>query len=213
MKLDRIINSIFTSNTYILQDEYSQNAYLVDVGDIEPILALGLDIKGVFLTHGHFDHIYGISSLVSHYPSCVIYTSKAGREFLANEKLNLSWYHGTPVSFSSSQIQEVSEGTMISLFDGLQMQVFETPGHNPSCVTFRIENYLFTGDAFIPNTKLLTNLPNAVKQLAITNRQKIINELINELTTICAGHGDIVYPNEFQSLSKNLLLKNKTTKE
>lgn len=193
MKIDRIINSIFASNTYILQDKHSQNAYLVDIGDIEPILALGLEIKGVFITHGHFDHIYGILSLLIHYPSCVIYTSKAGRDFLANEKLNLSKYHGTPVALTYDGIQDVSEGTVISILDDIRVEVFETPGHNPSCLTFRIGDYLFTGDAYIPKTKLVTNLPKSDKQLALTNRLRILNELIEENTIVCAGHGEIEY--------------------
>lgn len=62
--IKEIINSIFTSKTYILYRDKESNAWLVDVGDIEPIITFcenkSLLIEGVFLTHGHFDHIYGL---------------------------------------------------------------------------------------------------------------------------------------------------------
>lgn len=183
-----MVNSIFTSNTYILQEEGTNDTYLVDIGDIEPILTRKLNIKGVFITHGHFDHIYGIEALMEHYPSCKVYTNAIGKEYLADMKLNLSKYHGTPVSFKSPNVEEVIEGSKINILDHYQVQVFETPGHNPSCLVFRLGDYLFTGDAYIPKAKLVTNIPKADKQLGLANRQRIKEELIDEHTIVCAGH-------------------------
>ena len=67
MQIKRIVNSVFTSNTFVLTDEGSQDCWLVDVGDIEPILQEvgNRRVKGVFLTHTHYDHIYGINDVIS----------------------------------------------------------------------------------------------------------------------------------------------------
>lgn len=191
MKVERIVNSIFSSNTYILQEDGTNDAYLVDVGDIEPICAKGLNIKGVFITHGHFDHIYGIEKLTELYPDCRVYTSAIGRKFLADIKLNLSKYHGTPVCYFGDAIYEVTEGIKISIFDS-HVEIFETPGHNPSCLVFSVADYLFTGDAYIPGTKLVTNVPKADKDLGLISQKRIINELIHRKTIVCPGHGKIV---------------------
>lgn len=196
MILNRIVNSFFASNTYILQEDGTNDAYLVDVGDIEPIFDRGLNIKGVFITHGHFDHIYGIESLIAHYPDCKIYTNTIGREYLADMKLNLSKYHGTPVSFESTNFVEVVEDSEITIFDRYQVKVFETPGHNPSCLVFRLGKYLFTGDAYIPKVKLVTNVPKADKQFGFANRKRIKEKLIDEHTIVCAGHGEFYNPKE-----------------
>ncbi len=63
IQIKEIVNSIFTSKTYILFLEGVKEAWLVDIGDIEPVVAfLGenhLGLAGVFITHGHFDHILG----------------------------------------------------------------------------------------------------------------------------------------------------------
>ena len=71
IQIKEIVNSIFTSKTYILFCEGEDKAWLVDIGDIEPVVAFlqekKLMVEGVFLTHGHFDHIYGLPSLLEHY--------------------------------------------------------------------------------------------------------------------------------------------------
>ena len=67
MGIVQIVNSIFSSNTYILSHTDSCRVWLIDIGDIEPVIARllpGQQIQGVFLTHTHFDHFYGINRLI-----------------------------------------------------------------------------------------------------------------------------------------------------
>lgn len=64
--------------------------WLVDVGDVDPVLeCIGGDvtIRGVFLTHAHYDHLYGINRLIDLFPQCVVYTSEAGVEGIYSDKL------------------------------------------------------------------------------------------------------------------------------
>ena len=55
-----IINSILNSCTYILFND-SEDVYLIDCGETEPILNYLRNnkkvIKGIFLSHCHYDHI------------------------------------------------------------------------------------------------------------------------------------------------------------
>ena len=51
MYIHRIINSVFTSNTYILTSE-GKSAFLIDIGDVQPVKELldndGKVVKAVF---------------------------------------------------------------------------------------------------------------------------------------------------------------------
>ena len=189
IKIHQIVNSVFTSNTFVLMDKRN-NAYLVDIGDFDPILQLGVkEIKGVFLTHAHYDHIYGLRELLNRYPNCPIYTSEWGVEALASDKLNFSRYHGDSLIIKCENVKVLSEGDKIELFDGISLDVFETPGHNKSCLTFKVGNSIFTGDAYIPGIKVVTTLPNANKMDAEASKERIA--AMAQGLDLYPGHGDV----------------------
>ena len=86
-----ITNSIFTSKTYILSKLGEDKAWLVDIGDIEPVLSYiderHLFVEGMFLTHAHFDHIYGINSVFDRFPRTKFYVANDyGRSVLYDPK-------------------------------------------------------------------------------------------------------------------------------
>lgn len=70
---------------------------------------------------------------------------------LSSDKLNMSKYHETPITYEGDKVIVVREGEEMSLFDdGPPMQFYETPGHNQGCPTMVLGNMVFTGDAYIP---------------------------------------------------------------
>lgn len=191
IQIKEIVNIIFTSKTYILFCESEDKAGLVDIGDIEPVVAFlqenNLMLEGVFITHGHFDHIYGLPSLMKHYPNCKVYTTEFGKQSLASDKLNMSRYHETPISYEGDNVIVVHEGESMTLFDGEpEMQFFETPGHNPGCLTMVLGNMIFTGDAYIPGVGANTQLPHANKEQAQQSMERILK--LAEGKIIFPGH-------------------------
>lgn len=191
LQIKEIVNSIFTSKTYILYKEGCRTAWLVDIGDIEPVqdflIENGLTVAGVLITHGHFDHIYGLPSLAEKYPSCRVYTTEYGKESLASDKLNMSRYHGSPIKYEGTSVVVVHEGEEKRLFDDeLSMVFYETPGHNPGCLTMVMGDLIFTGDAYIPGVKVSTQLPHADKQLAQQSLDRILR--LAEGKRVFPGH-------------------------
>ena len=61
-----------------------------------------------------------------------------------------------------------------------------TPGHNPGCITWAIGDAVFTGDAYIPGIKTVTNLPGADKALAAQSELSILK--LAEGKQIFPGH-------------------------
>ena len=175
MRVDYITNSIFNSRTYILSGEGSDGVWLVDCGDVEPMLAnvAGRKIVGVLLTHAHFDHIYGLPELLKHFPEVPIYTNEWGKQALANDRWNMSRYHEQSVVVDNADIRILKEGDIIELGEE-NLEVIETPGHNPSCLCYISKDCIFTVDAHIPGTPVVTNLPKCDKALALASEQRII---------------------------------------
>ena len=186
-----ITNTIFTSKTYILSKQGEDKAWLVDIGDIEPVLSYlderHLFVEGVFLTHAHFDHIYGLEALVDRFPECKVYVCEYAKQALASEKLNMSKYHGTPINFTSDNVIVVKEGDIMPLFAGEpELEFYETPGHNPGCLTMVLGDVIFTGDAYIPSVGVNTKLPKADKELANKSLERIM--ILSKEKKILSGH-------------------------
>ena len=148
MKVSHIVNSVFTSRTYILTQERSRSVWLVDCGDVPPLMDYlsslrgnSFQIKGVLLTHVHHDHIYGLPRLKEKFPSLQVYTNEYGKKALTDIRLNYSKYHNDPIVYESENVVTCDEGAVIELFDGVQAKVYHTPGHSPSCLTYEVSRW------------------------------------------------------------------------
>ena len=120
------------------------------------------------------------------FPGVKVYTNEAGRRTLADSRRNLSRYHGEAMVYESDNVVVCEEGDVVDLFDGVSARVFETPGHHPSCLTFEVGEYLFSGDAYIPGVAVVTILPEAEKSLAAQSLERI--ESLAEGKILCPGH-------------------------
>lgn len=191
LQIKEIVNSIFTSKTYILFKEGESKTWLVDIGDIEPVAAFLEDkhllVEGVLLTHAHFDHIYGVVPLVEKFPECKVYLTEYAKKALASDKLNMSRYHENPISYEGENEIVVHEGDEIRLFENEPlMRFYETPGHNPGCLTMVLGDLIFTGDAYIPGVGVNTQLPFANKEQALQSVDRILKLADGKI--ILSGH-------------------------
>lgn len=191
IQIKEIVNSIFTSKTYILFCEGEDKAWLVDIGDVEPVVTFleekDLTVEGVFLTHAHFDHIYGLPELVRRYHQCKVYVTEYAKQSLASDKLNMSRYHESPVTYEGDNVIVVHEGEEMVLFKNEPLMCFyETPGHNPGCLTMVLGNNIFTGDAYIPGVGANTKVPRSNKEQAKQSMERILN--LAESKILYSGH-------------------------
>lgn len=176
MRPNSHINSLFNSICYHF------NGCIVDPGDIWDGFN---NLSVVLLTHAHFDHIYGLNEVLRISPNALVYTNEYGRDMLLNARKNMSYYHETPFVFDYPDcIRTVEDGTEVILSNGLVAKAVFTPGHNPSCITWVIDDMVFSGDSLIPGVKTVTNLPGGDKTKSIESEK-----LINLLT-----YGKIIYP-------------------
>jgi glyoxylase-like metal-dependent hydrolase (beta-lactamase superfamily II) len=203
MNIYKHTNSILTSITYVLYIPDLDNVWLVDCGDADEIIkwieSNKKIISGVFLTHTHYDHIYGLNKLKKVIPDFKVYTSADGIKGLYDPKLNMSFFHTAfyhdnidSYIFKFNDVYELKEYDKIELWLDIELDVLETKGHDRSCLTYKVDNYLFTGDSYIPGIKVVTNLPKSNKADAEKSLNKILSLQKKDNLIICPGHSLIV---------------------
>ena len=140
--INRFEHLDFTSNTYLIRHQlFNDNVYLIDAGNSQEVLdALkpNQKVKGIFLTHAHFDHICGLNNIIDRFPECIVYCSEYAHTGLLSEKLNLSFYHLEPIVFKGDNVSLIFEGMSIELFTNCHLKVLETTGHNKGSLSFII---------------------------------------------------------------------------
>lgn len=187
--VQEVRNTKFSSSSYIISNETNNYCWVVDIGEFATLLEqipFGKAIKGVFITHGHFDHIAGINDLIEAFPECKVYASSFGDEMLRSDALNLSRYHKAPMTYNGLVVV-LKDGDTVRLFEDVELSVVATPGHCPSCLTYQVDKYLFTGDSYIPWAPVVTKLRYGDREEARKSISKILG-LISSNTIVCPGH-------------------------
>ncbi len=198
MEVRQYVNQKFNSNTYKISLLQQESIWFIDLGsfsDQSPDLLQNHPVKGAFLTHYHYDHVFDIELFSHANPTATVFASQHTVSGLGEPKQNLSFYHEQPITYSGKNVNVITEEDQINLSNDAVIQIIETPGHNPGCLSYKIGKYIFTGDSYIPYTNVVTKLKGGDKLKSRYSLMKI-RGIIDEDTIICPGHGPMIPANE-----------------
>lgn len=146
----------FETNTYIVTDEETGEALVVDPSLPEEKLIEKLECKSVkyiLLTHGHYDHIGGVN-FVKEKTGAKVVIHKEDEEMLCDPNKNYS----QNVEHIYADIL-VEDGTEL-VFGNTKITVLHTPGHTKGgvCYIFNDDRVMFSGDTLFRLTAGRTDL-------------------------------------------------------
>lgn len=148
MKISKKVMGYVSTNSYLLEKEGKGlwiDPCLNPANDASVLLEAseGLEIVGILLTHGHFDHISGVDRLVEEF-SCPVYIHEKEIPYLKDPELNLSAQTPERITLESEVIG-LKEG--IYQIDPFEFELIHTPGHTPYSVSYLFEDkHLIDGD-------------------------------------------------------------------
>ncbi|MGV8145647.1 MAG: MBL fold metallo-hydrolase [Alkaliphilus sp.] len=153
MILKKMEVGVYSANCYIVGDEQSKEAIIIDPGgDAERIIKFvnsnKLIIKYIVLTHAHGDHIGGVEEVLNE-TDAVLCLHKDDLFILADKKKNFtSQMRGPIVEIEDAML--LDEGDVLEA-GGLTFKIIHTPGHSPGGICIYTKDVLFTGDTLFAN--------------------------------------------------------------
>ena len=158
MKVIRSILGELETNCYILLDEETMEAAIIDPADEAETLRdtienLGATLRYILLTHGHRDHTLAAPKLHEMFPDAAVYIHAA-------DKGQVGIYRYPMEELIGGDLKFYDDGDTLKL-GNLTIEVITTPGHTGGSVCLRVGNALFTGDTLFAGSMGRIDLPGA----------------------------------------------------
>ena len=194
LQIKKTVLGPIETNSYLVFEESEKWAIIIDLGDypayfLKIIEELELSLKGIFFTHGHYDHIKGLDFIKNFSFQIPVFIGKNDKKSISNPTYNLSYLLGENLSYKDIIPSPLKEGDKFS-FNNNSLEILELPGHTPGSIGILInKKHLFSGDTIFSGTVGRTDLPRG-NPIVLKNSLNKIKENLSPETIIYPGHGE-----------------------
>ncbi|MBQ3078890.1 MAG: MBL fold metallo-hydrolase [Clostridia bacterium] len=192
LSIERIVLGPIEANCYIVRNEGSKGALLIDPGDDYPYLSSeiqkrNITVDAIVVTHGHFDHLLSAAYLEKD-AGAKIYASKEDAPALTIKSASLCPPGSTTPYMPAENIVILEEGGIE--LAGIPFTVIKTPGHTKGgiCLYNQEERVIFTGDTLFDDGFGRTDLPGGDWSELTASLRRLL--MLPPETTVYSGHGD-----------------------
>lgn len=160
IKIKQFIAGQLENNMYLVMDEDTRKAVLIDATELIPeildtVKELGADVQYILLTHGHFDHIMGLNDLKKELNTEAVICKD---DLVISDNINeftrlFNWPDSVPPVYE----KYIKDGDVITV-GNMNIKVIHTPGHTEGGVCYLIQDNLFSGDTLFRGSVGRTDL-------------------------------------------------------
>ena len=198
MKVSRFTFNMFGVNTYILWDDISKDATIIDPGMVNDseqkiidqiIEKNNLKLSHLVNTHMHIDHAFGVQYMKNRYN--LKFECNIDDQFLAQRLNEQAAMFGLPISIEELQIDvDLKNGDKIYVGDE-ELQILQVPGHSPGSIVLYApqSSFIISGDVLFNSSIGRTDLPGgSYPQLISAINEKLMT--LPEDVIVYPGHGN-----------------------
>lgn len=190
LMVDRIIVGLLMSNSYLVFDPVVREGILIDAGDeaekiLKSIDRNRIEVKAIYATHGHFDHILAVREL-KEYLGCKFYIHREDLDILEKSTLTYKEVIGERCPEPPAPDGYVEDGDTVKVGDS-EIKVLHTPGHTAGSVSYVLDGAVFTGDTLFAGAIGRHDLPGGNLQQLLISLNKLLS--LPEDYSVYPGHG------------------------
>lgn len=187
---------IFPSNTYVFKNKVNDECIIIDPGFDTELIDKEIQVNklqpiAVISTHGHFDHIGSAAFLKNKYNipfylhDCDMKISQSANFYLKVAQIDHKIETPKPDFLFKGELNHLS-------LNGINLEIYNLPGHSPGSCIIKIENNLFSGDIFYKKGLGVGSLPKENTALLKRSILKIFDTFCDE-DLVLPGHGKSEY--------------------
>jgi len=177
MVIKRLVGGTLSGNGYIVYKKEGGDCFIIDPGYspekfIKAVKELKLHVRGILLTHHHYDHVGGVKK-IREAKDCPVYL------------------HREDADMYRDSVDVLLEDGYELAFDDEKIKVLHTPGHTAGSVCYYVEKYktAFTGDTIFNVDLGRTDMKDGSPRKMEESIRNVVNLWDNEVM-IHPGHGD-----------------------
>jgi glyoxylase-like metal-dependent hydrolase (beta-lactamase superfamily II) len=190
MQIETIVVGPLQVNCYVVFDEKTLDAAVIDPGD-EPdrilkfINSEGLHISSIICTHAHFDHVGGAKVLRERTDARILLHVDDLVIYMNTEAQGAAW--GFKMVQPPHPDSFVQDGEIIKC-GNIELSVMHTPGHSPGGICLKTGDVVFTGDTIFAGSIGRTDFFGGSIEALKTSFRKIM--ALSPETVLYPGHGN-----------------------
>ena len=197
MKIKQIQNNPFQENTYVVWDEASMEAAIVDCGALFPqeeakietfVSDNNLKVKYILNTHLHLDHCFGNAWAAERYG--ILPMAHKDDETLLARMGEQARMFGLPFEVKTEKLGGYLNDNDVLMLGENRIDVIHTPGHSRGGLCFYIPSagWLISGDSLFEGSIGRTDLEGGSYATLIKSITERLMTLPEE-TVVYPGHG------------------------
>ena len=190
LQVEQLVVGPLFSNCYIVWDDSVKQGVIIDPGEdaqtiLERIKELGIEIKYILATHGHFDHVGAVAPLKRELK--VEFLAHKDDFFFIEDGENAARRWGFMIEQPPKPDRFIEEGDTIEV-GAFELEVLHTPGHSPGGVSFLYTGIVFCGDTLFQGNIGRTDFRmSSFEELAKSIKTRLYT--LPDDTVVYTGHG------------------------
>jgi hydroxyacylglutathione hydrolase len=186
-----VVGPLF-SNCYIAWDDSVKQGVIIDPGDdadiiLKKVKKLGIEIKYILATHGHFDHVGAVAPLRKELN--VEFLAHKDDFFFIEDGENAARRWGIEIEQPPKPDRFIEDGEKIKIGE-LELEVLHTPGHSPGGVSFLYDRMVFGGDTLFQGSIGRTDFrKGSFEDLSKSIKTRLYT--LPDDTIVYTGHGPV----------------------